>query len=42
MKYKFIILIKNQVELDKDIPAYAMYEEFKKYGEVIGIYVFSN
>lgn len=30
-----------QVDLDVDVDAYAIYEEFKKYDELIGIYVFT-
>ncbi|CAD8188421.1 unnamed protein product [Paramecium pentaurelia] len=36
-------LIRNyqvQVELDKDVLAFNVYQEFKKYGDLIGIYVF--
>ncbi|CAD8199803.1 unnamed protein product [Paramecium pentaurelia] len=36
-------LIRNyevQVELDKDVAAFNVYQEFKKYGDLIGIYVF--
>jgi hypothetical protein len=29
------------VQLDTDVDAYIMYEEFKKFGELIGIYVFT-
>lgn len=40
-----IELLRNyeiNVELSAEVSAYFMYEEFKKYGEVIGIYVFNS
>ncbi|CAD8188192.1 unnamed protein product [Paramecium octaurelia] len=31
-----------QVELDRDVPPFNVYLEFKKYGDLIGIYVFQQ